>query len=156
MNKDYVSLETAKLLKEVGLDLKCKFCYLYENYNDGEDILSELYNPSYNKVEQNFNNKDEFDTKYCKYYSQPHIYDAQKWLREVYKINVEITSFIGNDNDNKGDYVYGIGYHIIQLSGRYISNSILHQPSQEEYDNTYEQALDTAIQEACKLLIKDK
>ena len=72
MTEDYVSFETAKLLKEKGFPIPstnfedCVFCM----YDENGDIQWGCYHPDY----------------YCRVTLQM----AMKWLRETHNINIEI------------------------------------------------------------------
>lgn len=71
ITEDYVSFETAKLLKEKGFDEPC-----HALYHDGEDkIFFGLDVDSYHNSNLNAN---------C--YACPTLQMAMKWLREVHKI----------------------------------------------------------------------
>lgn len=70
MNKeDYVSLEVAKLLKEKGFMEDASYCF----DNDGE-----LH---FNRIKINHNQHSEV-------YSAPSLYEAAKWMRERWGINI--------------------------------------------------------------------
>lgn len=64
ISEDYVSFETAKLLKEKGMDKSCFKHYVQKNNNDG---TSEIVTVCTLQI-------------------------AMKWLREVHNISIEITS----------------------------------------------------------------
>lgn len=74
--EDYVSFETAKLLKEKGFDESC-----YQKYDD-EGYLS------FNHVGYINSDKPRDDF----YALAPTLQMAMKWLREVYNINIDIVS----------------------------------------------------------------
>jgi len=69
--EDYVSFETAKLLKEKGFTENCLM-----RYNRVGDLVEEAY-----KFNWNFQTID---------YSAPTLQMAMKWLREVYDIDISI------------------------------------------------------------------
>ena len=71
IKEDYVSFETAKLLKEKGFNERC----LKEYYNGG--VLSDI------TIEAKYNTIDN-------QISAPTLQMAQKWLREVYGIDFSI------------------------------------------------------------------
>lgn len=78
MNKeDYVSLEVAKLLKEKGYDEYCEHKYIKEK----EDTKREEWDDDLCAV------CTVYDTVS---YPKPTLYEAQKWLREVNNIHVQI------------------------------------------------------------------
>lgn len=78
ITEDYISFETAKLLKEKGFDAECDYLYVDGklvraqgcacNWNDGETLFADY--------------KNEF--------SAPTIQMAMKWLREKHKITIGI------------------------------------------------------------------
>jgi hypothetical protein len=74
--EDYVSFETAKLLKEKGFDESC-----YQKYDD-EGYLS------FNHVGYINSDKPRDDF----YALAPTLQMAMKWLRDVYNINIDIVS----------------------------------------------------------------
>ena len=87
ITEDYVSFETAKLLKEKGFDEHC-FCINYP-LPEGEHhsiILPNLLNNSMIPF------TDEY--KFCRYKEDfitiPTFQMAMKWLREVHGIHIEI------------------------------------------------------------------
>jgi len=77
ITEDYVSFETAKMLKEKGFDEKC-FQYWHEE--DKELIHSQSMHPL-----QNISNPCFFGP------SAPTLQMAMKWLREVHNIFISIT-----------------------------------------------------------------
>lgn len=85
ITEDYVSFETAKLLKEKGFDADIDLWY----NSDGE--IFHLYHYDYNA------------TKYFACVQCPTLQMVMKWLREVY--NLVICPEIGNEND-KGNTDY--------------------------------------------------
>ena len=74
VKEDYVSYETAKLLKEKGFDEKCFYCF-----DDviGESRLSRLLICNNSELVEH-------------YYSAPTLQMAMKWLREVHKIEIRV------------------------------------------------------------------
>ena len=69
ITEDYVSFETAKLLKEKGFDGECFFAF----YKDGRIVGRYDSERSYN------------------YYDRPTLQMAMKWLREVHNLAIELT-----------------------------------------------------------------
>ena len=66
--EDYVSFETAKLLKEKGFDEECSFAF----YKDGRIV-------------------DRYDSEFSyNYYDRPTLQMAIKWLREVHRLFINI------------------------------------------------------------------
>ena len=72
ITEDYVSFETAKLLKEKGFTENCLM-----RYNKIGDLVEEAY-----KFNWNFQTID---------YSAPTLQMAMKWLRDVHNINLNIS-----------------------------------------------------------------
>lgn len=76
ITEDYVSLETAKLLKEKGFDCECKYFYDYYEENDEYVVCS---------IGGSCNSKE-----YPTYYSMPTFQMAMKWLRKMYNLHCAI------------------------------------------------------------------
>lgn len=87
--EDYVSLETAKLLKEKGFDEKCFGLYGPEFM----EALFKLNNTQASRVENS--------------YSAPTLQMTMKWLREVYRIEIHIL-LSGLNADNSRKYMFDI------------------------------------------------
>lgn len=83
----YVSLEVAKLLKEAGFDWKC-MCY-YTLINPKIHIPNNGVIAFMKKYEELFRNHNETKSLI---YSAPTIDVAQRWLREVKNVSVDISS----------------------------------------------------------------
>lgn len=75
MNEDYVSYELAVKLKACGFDEPCNY-YWYKVYTDSDKM--ELRQASADDY-----NNDGWSVPHC---SAPHIFHAQKWLREKWNI----------------------------------------------------------------------
>lgn len=83
ITEDYVSFETAKLLKEKGFDEPCE-C-LYDTENNDVAIVNGWMDTSNSELEEK-----EFAS-----YSAPTLQMATKWLREVHQIFIRPnTSFL--------------------------------------------------------------
>ena len=87
IQEDYVSFETAKLLKEKGFDV-----YGDGSFNSGIEVFAE-YSPS------GTFNKCITSKPHQKAYPAPSLYVAMKWLREVHNI------FISPRIQNNGTYI---------------------------------------------------
>ena len=74
MTEDYVSFETAKLLKEKGFDIPLSYYY----NSDGRKGYATSYN--WNQTTGDFPD-----------YSCPTLQMAMKWLREIHNIFIEIS-----------------------------------------------------------------
>ena len=126
ITEDYVSFETAKLLKEKGFDEECVYFYDW----DEED---EIYRICSNGG--SCNNKE-----YPTYYSRPTLQMAMKWLREVHNIALNIGW--GEILEDK------FQWWCIILNQK--DGSILRE---SEYYSTYEQACEAAIEYCLEHLI---
>ena len=121
ITEDYVSFETAKLLKEKGFREICNKCYGIENKKFFSSIRS---------------NDD--DTMYA----APTLQMTMKWLREVHKIDIDITSRWNLTPE----------YHICEYRYRlHYSNAPSHDINQKF--NTYEEACEAAIKYCLENLI---
>lgn len=126
MNEDYVSYEAAKLLKEKGFDWPCQAFY----GNNGALIASPVHT-----INDELENSD---------IACPTLYMAQKWLRNEKHIIVSIDNAVSGRNAIRYRWVASKG--IISDYGTYDakSNWIIYK--------TYEEALQTGILEALKLI----
>ena len=82
ITEDYVSFETAKLLKEKGFDVPCDSYYDYFSSNV---TMYQGYVPEFSDSCTNHNGRDNFDV-----YSRPTLQMAMMWLREVHNLSVEV------------------------------------------------------------------
>ena len=92
IEEDYVSYETAKLLKEKGFDCKCSCYYSFDN---GED-------KKFNKYSLDWDWNNDCLLRYC--YSAPTLQITMKWLREVH--NIHICYSLGYADDSPWYTVY--------------------------------------------------
>lgn len=117
--EDYVSLEVAKLLKEKGYCLPCDSFYTLEGFI------------KFRSIADNFNRLTA--------YSRPTLYEAQKWLRSVKGLHVEVI-YMSEDY-----WLYEIltiqNHNLIGLSDR----------KNVKY-NSYEEALSAGVFEALNLI----
>ena len=91
ITEDYVSFETAKLLKEKGFDEKCRALYTF--------WLDEVEGPKEDEAE-NWNIEP-------KYFSAPTLQMVMKWLREEKGVQIEI-SIVGTDTwESPTKWMYG-------------------------------------------------
>lgn len=120
IQEEFVTLETAKLLKEKGFDEPCSISI---NIEDGRKYMSNRTN-------------SEVPKKVC---TQPPQSIAQKWLREIKGLHIEISYLYG-------DYWY---YDILTIPDHDLvglsDRPLVHYKS-------YEEALEAGIQEALKLI----
>lgn len=129
MTEEFVTLETAKLLKEKGFK-EDVFTFYEVDCVEGDMILSETYD-----VSENFNEK-----KDC--LSAPSQSIAQKWLRETKNIHICVYNC-----------ACGYGYEISKAdNGTHITSSVYEGPNDGGKWDIYEEALEAGLQEALKLI----
>lgn len=116
IDKEYVSFETAQLLERVGFNWGCSRNSIFYPEDGFEDCSTGVY--------------------------APRLDVAQRWLREVEKIDVLIEKRFCA-------YVYSLG----NISNEY-ENVII--PEMSTGFDTYEQALEAGIKKAVKHLLKIK
>lgn len=80
ITEDYVSFETAKLLKEKEFDAECDYLYV-----DGKILRASWA--------CNWNRGDTLFTDYKNECSAPTLQMTMKWLREVHKLGIFPTTF---------------------------------------------------------------
>lgn len=129
MTEEFVTLETAKLLKEKGFK-EDVFTFYEVDCVEGDMILSETYDES-----ENFNEKND-----C--LSAPTQSLAQKWLRETKNIHICVYNC-----------ACGYGYEISKANnGTHIVSSVYEGPNDGGKWDVYEDALEAGLQEALKLI----
>lgn len=125
-HEDFCSLELSKKLKEKGYNW---FCQSYYDTRNPSEI-------QFQTKAQNLN---------CKSFhiSASTLYQAQKWLREVHHLSVEVySSFDANSNWVWDSFVKNLDNYMSDNESEY--TSINHQ--------TYEQALSAGITKALELI----
>ena len=128
ITEDYVSFETAKLLKEKGFDEPCVWAY---------DPNSASFSKSYHEPKNSTLNEYE--------YSQPTLQMAMKWLRETHNIFIELSA-----GETNGKTWYD--FDIIPINGREIAwNHYNNLPVVE--CNSYEEACEAAIKYSLENLV---
>lgn len=129
MTEEFVTLETAKLLKEKGFK-EDVFTFYEVDCVEGDMILSETYDKS-----ENFNEKND-----C--LSAPTQSLAQKWLRETKNIHICVYNC-----------ACGYGYEISKAdNGTHITSSVYEGPNDGGKWDIYEEALEAGIKECLKLI----
>lgn len=129
MTEEFVTLETAKLLKEKGFK-EDVFTFYEVDCVEGDMILSETYDES-----ENFNEKND-----C--LSAPSQSLAQKWLRETKNIHICVYNC-----------ACGYGYEISKAdNGTHITSSVYEGPNDGGKWDIYEEALEAGIKECLKLI----
>lgn len=90
IQEDYVSFETAKLLKEKGFnEIKCNTCYKWNgNFCNNRRSMSGI------------------DNEIC--YQAPTLQMAMKWLRKIHNIDVIINVSSKDESVDKRKYTYAI------------------------------------------------
>ena len=133
VTEDYVSFETAKLLKEKGFDSECD--YLYVN---GGIVRAQGGKCNWNKGETIF-------TDYKNECSAPTLQMAMKWLREVHR---RIISPKYNEVKDERGLLYSMWFFDILP----ISKTLPIIEYNQSYDS-YEQACEAAIKYCLENLI---
>ncbi len=142
MEEQLVSLETAKLAKEKGFTIYTQKVYVetlehtLEMGRGGDRAFP--YQATRVLTSGKF---DEWDVVHCKAPTQSLL---QKWLREVHNIHLKI------EISNIGRYYYQL-YH---FEPKNKSNVLffINQDTNQTKHNTYEEALEVGLQEACNLV----
>ena len=135
ITEQYVSFDTAKLLKEAGFNVPCRGVYVtdrtgycefreYENRQTTDDLC--------------WNTEDGFQYEYL----APTQALAVRWLREVHNIHLFVNYFF---EDNMWFYVTVDLTESDEVKG-------IH-PNESNYES-YEEALEAGLQEALKLIKK--
>ena len=129
MEEQLISFETAKLAKEKGFDEECYFTY--------DKISKEycIFESEYSETNSEIN-------KYI--YSAPTQSLLQKWLREKHKIWVSVSVEIFTLKHS-----YDVFKHEEDDYGPIL---ITYKTSSDEWDLTYEEALEYGLQQALKLI----
>src|SRR5690242_6538201 len=126
MKDELIKLETAKLAKEKGFD-----CKVSDHYK-GIDLIN-------NGLPYNFNNPKEQELWSLELNSAPTQSLLQRWLREVHKIDIEIEGCWVDHTHTKVQYV-GVVLYKAEHAG--LPNE---STKDEDYKNTYEEALEDAL-----------
>lgn len=127
----YVSLEVAKLLRDVGFDWNC-----YKVYKT--DVTENLTLFTYTK-EEGYRNTSEF---IC---SAPTLDVAQRWLREVKNIDINILA--ESISGNKKYVVLGIWINISDVNASPVVLDTMRY-------NSYEEAQELGIKKALEFVLK--
>lgn len=128
ITEDYVSPETAKLLKEKGFDIPV-YHAIRRIYKDGrpDTLICTFDRP------ENENDIPENENTFGSY-SCPTLQMAMKWLREVHKLHIVIWQVFG-DAPSEAPYRFAV---------EFIERKV-HHPYLDFAFETYEQAADKAI-----------
>ena len=133
MTEEFVTLETAKLLKEKGFKENV-FTFYEAECAEGDFELFESY-----EVEDFNARADNF--------SAPTQSIAQKWLREIKGVYVWVEPVIG-----KRWKVSFCDFNVQTEESDWMENEISKGNGYKVYVTTYEEALEAGIQEALKLI----
>lgn len=160
ITEDYVSFETAKLLKEKGFNEWCFKCYGVAVLHNGEDISfdeeCELKDEGReNEIEYveggrlydyGCNNREKVRTVWA----APTLWAAMKWLREVHKLGVFPTTYYREINRNvKHDY----GSTIVRLDTYEVIGNTKNIEDYTFEAETYEETAEKAIKYCLENLI---
>ena len=133
-NEDYVSYELAKKLKECGFAEPCNFYYTKEDAPDGA-----VWFTGDPRDPQDYNHLQDdcpFAKPIC---SAPHIYHAQKWLREKKGIAINVIAHDGGAYD----------YDIVFLPNAVDCDYPIDRAT---FSRTFEEALSEGINSALELI----
>lgn len=134
IEEQFVSFDTAKLLKEAGFDVPCRGVYVTDRTGYYE---FREYDNKQTKDDLCWNTEDGFQYEYL----APTQALAEKWLREVY--NIAIYSLYDDDMEQ--------WFYVVDA---FTKNPVIDVfQSGSEYDS-YEEALESGLQEAIKLIKK--
>lgn len=147
-NKDYVSFEQAKALKELGYDKPCRYFY---GSDTGLNRNCSKCNFNHDQIHHNV----DYVIKHGSIYSAPTLWEAQKWLREILMLHVGVCPAIPTRKWNF--YIDDLNQHINPHDGE-LMNRVTEEMT-EEYDShfydTYESALSSGISAALEILGKE-
>lgn len=125
ITEDYVSVETAKLLKEKGFDEKCHMCW--------------------DEITKVIESADEYATNselLATYISAPTLQMAMKWLRELHNLWCEIAR-----EGKKGDATWYADVYSLEKEDYVNDGAIRH------YVSSYEEACEAGIKYCLENLI---
>ena len=138
MNEDYVSFETAKLLKEKGFDENCSRSYVKDKLAVSQGFNNSYYTTMYS------------DASY-RPVSAPTLQMAMKWLREKHGLNVYALAVWKDVEIQYGDWEEAVvGYDWVVESLSYNNSP---KTSTGKPFRTYEQACEAGIKYCLENLI---
>ena len=138
IEEQFVSFETAKLLKEAGFDVPCRGIYVTDRTGYYE---FREYDSKQTKDDLCWNTDDGFQYEYL----APTQALAARWLREVHRIVVDVAYIPPHVGRDVWQYFVG-GIDDMVWPGDY-------ETSDRKYE-TYEEAMEVGLQEAIKLIKK--
>ena len=124
-NKDYCDYETCVALKELGYVGSSRYYYTQRDHKFHYDAYNKFYTVR--------------TADAMGYVLAIHLYEAQKWLREIHNIFVMIDKSFAASNS----------WHYVICANDDFEH-LIEQPSLENY--SYEEALSEGIKEAVKIL----
>ena len=145
ITEQYVSFETAKMLKEAGFDSPTRG--IYRTNRTGDHSFAE-YNMKQTVDDLSWNAKDGFQYEYL----APTQSLAARWLREVYNIHISVFPDTSSFEDGA----------CVNKNREYVLSWFVFKGDKVEYHyaqpffNSFESALEAGIQEALRLIIKNK
>ena len=147
ITEDYVSFDTAKLLKEKGFDESC-----YREYHETDNG----YEFGFSAGQTNSMWDDEFEHFGVQNYAAPTIQMAMKWLRKKHDLHIEITSIKPYGSNGNGHEIPldGVEYHsnIVQ-NNKWIDIIKKFKSHGIDCYCSYEEASDAAIKHCLEKLI---
>jgi len=129
-HESYVSLETAKLLKQAGFDWET-----IKAYGQDEGLYGTIC------ISRNFNAEKGF-------IAAPSLAVAQKWLREIRHRSIEVKSFVDGTVDNRGKWWI---WHVYDFNPPI--DWVLLMSSDCRY-STYEEAQEASIKKALEIILE--
>ena len=133
IEEDYVSYETAQLLKSKGFDELCYACYEY--FKSGVTMYSGWLFEYKGEPVHNTN-----DRVKC-----PTLQMAMKWLREIYHIHTEICLYKTNKDDIEPKKSRKAPYYTFRVWDSVTGNNVDKRLTNNFIGDTYEQACEAAI-----------
>lgn len=123
ITEDYVSYDTAKLLREKGFDVPCKVWY--------SEYTSQFGGEKYTTIE--FDNHNRFNENYKFICFCPTLQMAMKWLRE--NKGIAIVPFVSSVLDNE-KFIWDIKIIVAKTYETYMQGWVY-----ESYENACEKAI---------------
>lgn len=144
----YVSYEVAKLLKEEGFDLKCNGVFISEDGNQYAFIKADAA-------------CDNNNSKYNPYNISAPTFDvAQRWLREVKNVSIEVKTCRWVNRHQDGKYTVSYRHELWPIDTSIVPNDedkficyTIDYACNIEFQ-TYEEALEAGIKKALELILE--
>ena len=138
ITEDYVSFETAKLLKEKGFDIPCNAYFVEAEKETAKNKFKRRF--CHSSVEANRNTyKSEMANHY--YFSCPTIQMAMKWLRE--KKGIAIIPVLSSILDNE-KFLWDIKI-VVAKTGESYSQGWIYEEQEEAFDTAIKYCLKNLI-----------